>query len=66
MFVIRAWTTTANAPPEDQDAGDDLRAAIVRAAELAEDKRYRSVCVTDSHAMVWAQFNMLWLVPRAG
>jgi hypothetical protein len=58
-FIIRAWPVDVSGGPVDEPASEP-GPAIDRARELAHDRRYRSVIVTDQSATVWAQFNTLW------
>lgn len=62
--MIRAWSTQSNEPPVDTPAAS-FDEALGRAYEMAMDKRWRSVIVSDLQMTVWAQFNMLWSLDPA-
>jgi hypothetical protein len=62
-FTLQIWSTDARKGSEDVPAGPYLDVAIEHAWHLAQARDVRSVNVVDDARMLWAQFNLTWMVP---
>ena len=62
MFIVRAWPINPALTPPAPEPFANLGDALDAARDMAADRRWLLVQVTDAHAMIWAQFNMLWSV----
>lgn len=64
-FKVRVQWVNISWPLENIYASDDINLAIGYALARAQtDERIMTAAIVDDNSMVWAQFNMLWSIPR--
>jgi hypothetical protein len=61
-FIVRTWYADS-ARGYDEITIEGLDAAIARAREFSDEGHVRSALVMDDTSTIWAQFNMLWMIP---
>ena len=62
-FIVRAYPTDQTLPADEERWGR-FGPALERAQNMASAMKYRQTQVIDLHSTLYAQFNMLWVIPR--
>ena len=63
-FIVRTWYAD-EARGYDEKTVEGLNAAIDQAREIADEEHVRSAMVIDESSTLWAQFNLLWVIPES-
>jgi len=62
-FYVRAYPIDQS-QPYDEEPFERFGPALERAQNMASAMKYRSTQVIDLNATCYAQYNMLWILPR--
>jgi hypothetical protein len=62
-FHVRGFPTDQS-QPYDEESFARFGPALERAQNMASAMKYRTTLVIDLNSTVYAQFNMLWIIPR--